>query len=49
LRRRLYPPACKPYGLEAKPEANIQGFRRKTSRPFLRQLGKRKEERGKRR
>jgi hypothetical protein len=20
-RRRLYPPACKPYGLEAKPEA----------------------------
>jgi hypothetical protein len=24
-RRRLYPPACKPYGLEAKPEA--AGFR----------------------
>jgi len=23
-RRRLYPPACKPYGLEAKPEARDQ-------------------------
>ncbi len=22
-RRRLYPPACKPYGLEAEPEASI--------------------------
>jgi hypothetical protein len=29
----LSPPACKPYGLEAEPEANIQGFRRKTPRP----------------
>jgi len=25
-RRRLYPPACKPYGLEAEPEANIPPF-----------------------
>jgi hypothetical protein len=31
-RRRLYPPACKPYGLEAKLEAGIQGFKRKTPR-----------------
>jgi len=25
-RRRLYPPACKPYGLEAEPEATIAFF-----------------------
>jgi len=24
--RRLYPPACKPYGLEAEPKANIPLF-----------------------
>jgi len=24
-RRRLYPPACKPYGLEAEPEATRGG------------------------
>ena len=24
--RRLYPPACKPYGLEAEPEATISLF-----------------------
>ena len=23
-RRRLYPPACKPYGLEAEPEADLK-------------------------
>jgi len=25
-RRQLYPPACKPYGLEAEPEASIPSF-----------------------
>jgi len=26
LSDRLYPPACKPYGLEAEPETNIPPF-----------------------
>jgi len=29
------PLAWKPYGLEAEPEANIQGFRGKTPRPLI--------------
>ncbi|MEE8429621.1 MAG: hypothetical protein V3S16_00040 [Candidatus Desulfatibia sp.] len=32
-RRRLYPPACKPYGLEAEPEA--AGFRHKGDRIYI--------------
>ncbi len=32
LRRKLYPPACKPYGLEAEPEA--AGFRSRRDRLF---------------
>ncbi len=33
-RRRLYPPACKPYGLEAEPEAFAKGGSSRNTRTY---------------